>query len=58
MDYERLSEIFKQYGSMTLSWGDLIEEETFKRFFESNAFESTGCTLGGQCADAADEFCL
>ena len=33
MDYERLSEIFEQYGSMTLSWGDLIEEKTFESFF-------------------------
>ena len=46
MDYERLSEIFEQYGSMTLSWGDLIEEETFEKFFESNVFEGTGCTFG------------
>ena len=46
MDYERLSEIFEQYGSMTLSWGVLIEEETFKKFFESNAFEGTNCTFG------------
>ena len=35
MDYERISEIFEQYGSMTLSWGDVIEEQTFKKFFES-----------------------
>ena len=46
MDYERLSEIFEQYGSMTLSWGDVIEEQTYKNFFESNAFEGTNCTFG------------
>ena len=32
MDYERLSEIFEQYGSMTLSYG-VIEEQTFESFF-------------------------
>ena len=45
MDYERLNEIFEQYGSMTLSYG-VIEEQTFESFFLGNVFEGTGCTLG------------
>ena len=46
MDYERLSEIFKQYGSMTLSWGDFIEDQTLEKFFSDNVFEGTNCMLG------------
>lgn len=46
MDYEKLSKIFEQYGSMEVSWGDIIEEETLEQFFKDNVFEGTNCMLG------------
>ena len=46
MDSEKLSEIFQHYGSMKISWGDYIVEETLEKFFRDEVFESTQCMLG------------
>ena len=46
MENERVCQIFNEYGSMKVSWGDLIDEETLEDFFKDNVFDSTNCSFG------------